>query len=139
MKCIIGHLLSLLVGGYFIGAGVTKLLGPDKFFKDILNYQLVGEDIAWLAVLYLPWLELIAGLALICTLTRLGAACWIAGMLVVFIVALVYALVRGLNIECGCIGTVSSTVSQSLVIDIVLLAMVAGIAFLARTSHSERQ
>jgi hypothetical protein len=53
----------------------------------------------------LPWIEVVVGLALV-TAQHGRSAAWLAvGALVVFDLAVLQALGRGLNIECGCFGT----------------------------------
>ncbi len=129
MRQWIGHLLSLIVGGYFLWAGVVKLFGPERFFQDVLNYQLVGESMAWALALYLPWLEVVAALALLWRQTRLAASVWIGAMLLVFLGALASAWARGLNIDCGCLGASSGSIGGTLLLDLSLFIAVVGVAF----------
>lgn len=138
MKRVVGHILCLLVGGYFLMAGATKLIDPVAFFQSILNYQLVGEDLAWLAALYLPFLEIVAALALIIPRTRLAGLVWLAALLLVFQAALASAWVRGLDIDCGCVGSGGSSVLFALVRNTVLLVMLAGVAFAGALRQCKR-
>lgn len=138
MKKLVGHILSLLVGGYFLWAGVTKLSAPADFFQNILNYQLVGEGIAWPLALYLPWLEIVAGLALIWPRLRIGGLIWLGAMLLVFQAGLVSAWLRGLDIDCGCVGSGGSSVVFALVRNTVFLVMLAGIAFVGALRQSKQ-
>ena len=51
----------------------------------------------------LPWLEVVVGLMLVTGFWRREAATVTAGLLVVFVVAVSLALLRGIDIEnCGC-------------------------------------
>ena len=96
-------LSRLASGGVFIYASVHKILYPALFARDIYNYQLLPD--AWInpLAIYLPWLELFCGLALISVRPlRGGAALLIGGMLVAFIAAIISAMARGLDIHCGC-------------------------------------
>ncbi|WP_309397628.1 MauE/DoxX family redox-associated membrane protein [Cerasicoccus maritimus] len=129
---LIAHILAVALGGFFIYAGVGKIAAPVDFFESILNYQLVGAELAWLVAMFLPWLEVLAGAALIWPKLRCGGLLWIGGMLLVFIVALITALVRGLDIECGCTGTGGSSVTYTLIQDIFLLAAIVAICLLDR-------
>jgi putative oxidoreductase len=52
--------------------------------------------------LTLPWLEIICGSLIIAGVFVRGSALLIAFMLLVFIIAISFALVRGLDISCGC-------------------------------------
>ena len=57
--------------------------------------------------LFLPWLELTSGLALIAGTRRWRAAgaFFITGMLAVFTIAIALNLVRGIEASCGCFTT----------------------------------
>jgi uncharacterized membrane protein YphA (DoxX/SURF4 family) len=56
-----------------------------------------------------PWIELVAGLALVLGVApRAGA--WVAGaLLLVFTLGVIAAMARGLSFECGCFGTANAT------------------------------
>ena len=102
-------LLRLVIGGVFIWAGVVKALDPAGFAEDIEAYQLVPYTLSVAVALYLPWLEILCGLALI-------SGCWIKGatinltfLLLIFIAALLSAWLRGLDINCGCFSGTNET------------------------------
>jgi len=75
-----------------------------------------------------PPLEFIAGIFLMFGLFRKGSSLVIIGLLAVFLIALVQAYARGLDIDCGCFGSNSAekTTSADILIrifqDILLLA-----------------
>jgi uncharacterized membrane protein YphA (DoxX/SURF4 family) len=54
--------------------------------------------------LILAWLELIAGIGLIMGIRTKVQALFCGGMLVAFTLAVAYAVVLGLKIDCGCFG-----------------------------------
>lgn len=135
MKTWIGHGLSLIVGGFFVWTGLAKLADLPAFFQSILHYQLVGENLAWPLALYLPWLEVVAGLALLKPAFRLAAGAWIASMLAVFIGALASAAARGLDIDCGCVGAGGSSVAFALGRNGLLLAALAGVLLISRETR----
>ena len=57
----------------------------------------------------MPWIELVAGLALVLGI-RPRAGAWVAGaLLLVFTVGVLAAMARGLSFECGCFGTANAT------------------------------
>jgi len=80
---------------------------------------------------YLPWLEILCGLALIARRLYLGGLSILTALISVFIVATAAAKVRGLDITCGCFGHASKNWSFSthLALDLVLLG---GLLFLVR-------
>lgn len=100
------HAARLLVGGIFIYAGYVKIIDVPGFAKNINNYQMLPDLAVNAAAIILPWLEVFTGAALIFwPRLRRAAAAWIFLMLVVFTVAVAIALLRGLDISCGCMST----------------------------------
>ena len=79
-----------------------------------------------LIAVYLPWLEVLAGLALILRRLPLGALLAITGMTLVFMAALTSAWARGLDISCGCFGKeeakIATNFPQLMLRDAALLA-----------------
>lgn len=98
-------LLRLALGGLFVYAGAVKILDPAGFAKSISHFQILRHDLLNLLAITLPWIEVLAGGLLIGGVWRRPSALLIAGMLIVFILAIASAMHRGLNIDCGCFGT----------------------------------
>jgi uncharacterized membrane protein YphA (DoxX/SURF4 family) len=96
--------MRLVIAGLFIYAGAIKAWDTQQFALDVRNFQLTSWDVSVVIATYLPWLEIIAGLALIAKRLYLGALAAIAGMTVVFLGAIGSAWHRGLDISCGCFG-----------------------------------
>jgi putative oxidoreductase len=114
----------LIAGGFFIVAGASKLPDPVAFMDSIENYRLVRGLPAFAAAIYLPILEILAGLALFFRSWRKAGAVLLAGMLLIFEVALASAALRGLDIDCGCLGSgAASGVGFAFVRNLVLLAL----------------
>lgn len=102
-------LLGVALGAIFLYAAHDKILNPADFARIVYHYQLIGPSQhigPWapnLLAVTLPWIELVLGLALVTGLWRREAALATGGLLVVFIVAVSAALLRGIDIEnCGC-------------------------------------
>jgi hypothetical protein len=99
--------MAWLCGLIYVLAAVPKLLEPVAFYRSVLAYRLVPEGPAWVLAHTLPWLELMAGLALVApsaSCRRAGAG-WVAVLSVVFLLALASVGARGMDISCGCFGT----------------------------------
>jgi hypothetical protein len=119
-----------VLGGVFLFAGITKLiglkftwsavwlllthgessgikvLGAIAFRDEIKNYQLGA--VWWVihpAAIFMPWIEIITGLTLICGIWVLESSLMIMAMLVFFNVLVGSAMYRHLDINCGCFGT----------------------------------
>lgn len=100
------HCLRLVVGGVFLAAGLLKVADPAKFAVDIGNYRLLPHETLNLVAIMLPWIEITAGSFVLAGVWLRPAALVIISLTVVFLAAIGTALARGLNIECGCFGTV---------------------------------
>jgi len=96
--------LRLVVAGIFIYAGAAKAMNPLLFATQIRAYELTGFAGGAVLAVWLPWLELLCGLALLVNRLVSGALVWLVVLMVAFMGAQVSAWVRGLNLDCGCFG-----------------------------------
>lgn len=99
-----------IVVGVLLGwAALAKLSDLPSFARDIHHFHLMpvaGEN---LLAIVLPWVELVAALALILNLRARGGALVAAALLGIFTAAVGVALARGLDITCGCFGTAGAS------------------------------
>jgi putative oxidoreductase len=118
------RIAEFIIGGVFIYAGAIKALDPIGFANDIDNYKILPWAIGVRLAFYLPWLEILCGLALIARRLYLGGLSILTALISIFILATVAAKVRGLDITCGCFGHASKNWSFTthLALDLVLLA-----------------
>jgi len=95
-----------------------------EFARGIDNYKILPWAVSVGLALYLPWLEIICGLALLFRRFYSGALALLLTLLVVFIGATIAAKARGIDITCGCFGHVSDHMSFAwhLVLDFAILA-----------------
>lgn len=107
VKTIATWACRLLLGGTFAYAALLKLADPSAFATDIGHYRLVPYPLTLAASIYLPWLELLCGTAVLIRRFERGALVLLLGLCVLFSVALTSAWFRGLDIECGCFGSAS--------------------------------
>ncbi|HSH37429.1 MAG TPA: MauE/DoxX family redox-associated membrane protein [Chthoniobacterales bacterium] len=99
--------LAALIGGIFIYAGALKAWDPVKFANDIQNFRILSWPVGVRLAFYLPWVEIVAGLALFIGWMRSGALAILSALTVIFIIATVSARTRGIDLECGCFGAAS--------------------------------
>ncbi len=92
----------LFVGFVFIFAGIGKIADPQTFSKEIANYHILPDFLINITALVLPWLEVIIGIFLIAGIRIKASATIASGLMIVFILAVLSAMVRGLDINCGC-------------------------------------
>ena len=109
-------LLRLCLGGLFVWSGVVKLQDLPAFLESVGNYQFefLNEPYDAVVAYTLPWVEVFAGLAVICGFGKAGGLVIIMGMLASFCWALLDAWSKGLNINCGCFSKSSELVNYPL-------------------------
>ena len=101
--------IRLFLGFVFIYASVTKISDPEGFAQAIYNYKLLPLFLVNILAVILPWIELCAGILLIFGITVKENSAIINGLLLIFIIAIIISLFRGLDINCGCFGTVDGS------------------------------
>ena len=116
-----------ILGLTFIYASYQKILAPADFAKIVYGYDLFPHAVINLIAIVLPFIELVAGLALILGIYPRSAVLILNGMLVAFIIVLSINLIRGHEFDCGCFsvkkaGFLSST-EPMLVRDIIYLIL----------------
>lgn len=118
------RMLTLGVGAIFIYAGVLKALDPVGFANDIENYHILPWAIGVRVAFYLPWLEIICGIALWFGKALPGSFIILGGLTLVFICASITAKARGIDVSCGCFGHAARNLSFAthLAIDVLIFA-----------------
>lgn len=107
------------LGGMFVYSAWGKIMDPGLFATTVMRYELLPEVAVGLFSLTLPMLEMLVGIAFVCTKWTREVALLATGMLVMFLGALAIAAVRGLEIDCGCFGVSSGGGRTELVLAIV--------------------
>lgn len=97
--------LSLVIGCVFIYAGVLKIPNPLQFADNVASYEILPNALVSPFALSLPFLEILAGLLLVTGIQWRVGALAISALAAVFCFAIVYALARGIVIDCGCFGS----------------------------------
>jgi len=92
----------IILGAVFLWASFGKILEPGDFARSISNYHIVPFGIENIVALILPWLELLIGMGLILGIMVDGSVQISAILLIMFILMIGQAILRGFNIECGC-------------------------------------
>jgi uncharacterized membrane protein YphA (DoxX/SURF4 family) len=94
--------VQIALGAIFVAAALPKIADPPSFAHMIYNYRILPGALVNISALVMPWVELLAGLALILGVWKRPAR-WIIGlMLAVFMVAITVNLLRDNAIDCGC-------------------------------------
>jgi uncharacterized membrane protein YphA (DoxX/SURF4 family) len=94
--------VQIALGVIFVVAALPKIVDPPSFAHMIYNYKIMPWALINPMALIMPWIELLSGLALILGIWKGTARTIIAAMLLVFIFAISFNLMRGNPIDCGC-------------------------------------
>jgi putative oxidoreductase len=95
----------LYLGLIFVTASWHKLMEPGSFALDIATYQILPLALVNPMAIILPWVEIVSGLMLIVGFRTRAAASLIAGMMLMFTVAIAIAVGKGLDMSCGCFAS----------------------------------
>jgi uncharacterized membrane protein YphA (DoxX/SURF4 family) len=126
----LGLLLRVYVGGVFIYASMYKINYPGEFAETIASYQLLPYWAINITALVMPWLELVSGVLLILGVRTKSAAALIGGMLILFSLAILVTLLRGIPIGCGCFTSVEDPLGWgTLWRDLIWLGMTLQVYF----------
>ena len=97
--------MRLLLGTVFCYAAIDKIVHIDQFARLIYYYHILPGWAINIMAVFMPMVEMVAGLALILGIWPRGATVLIGAMLVMFLVALTIVYLRGIDINCGCFST----------------------------------
>ena len=102
LKNMLVLVCRIFLGFLFIYASLEKILQPEEFAKQVGYYKALPFGLENLLAIVLPWTELIVGICLLAGLFVDGAALLSIIMMLVFILAISQAMLRGIDITCGC-------------------------------------
>ena len=131
------RIVDLIVGGIFVYAGVVKVLDPVQFANDIDNYKTLPWFVSVRLAVYLPWLEIFCGLALIFRFLYRGGLSILTVLIAVFIGVTIAAKMRGLDITCGCFGHASKNWNFSTHLVLDLLILLGAVVLFSRVRRTE--
>jgi putative oxidoreductase len=103
------RLCQILIGLLFAWSGLAKLGDIQSFADQVHNFRIMPVALEHLVAMTLPWIELVASLALVLGIRARPAAVLVTLLLAVFTLGVAQAMVRGLDFECGCFGTADGT------------------------------
>ncbi|MFC1848841.1 MauE/DoxX family redox-associated membrane protein [candidate division CSSED10-310 bacterium] len=95
-------IFRLIVGITFIYASYFKILDPADFGRSIFNYRLLPIFLVNIFAIIFPWLEFFCGVMLLAGLFTRANALIISILLLVFSIAILSVIFRGIDVECGC-------------------------------------
>jgi hypothetical protein len=127
-----------ILGMVFVVASIDKIADPLSFSTSIEAYDMVPYPLINIMAIAIPWLELVCGIFLVGGVWMRPSAMILSGLLMLFVVAISTAVLRGLNINCGCFGSGGSEVGWGRVgEDLLLLLPAAHIFWAAKARPAE--
>lgn len=107
MKKLLSQPHTVLVTRVFIGllfvfSSLDKIVDPSAFAQSVANYGLLPSSFPAIIATVLPWVEILCGFAVLFGVFLRGSSLLLSAMVVVFTLAVMSALLRGLDISCGC-------------------------------------
>lgn len=118
----LGRLAELVLGALFLWAAATKLGDLRLFAEEVANYRLLPAALVPFVAAALPGIELVAGAALLTGRRAEAGLLWVNGLLLVFTLGLSQALLRGIDLRCGCFGGSEEATWATVARDVVMLA-----------------
>ena len=103
------RICQVVMGVVFVGSGLAKLGDLQAFAGQLHNFRLVPIAAENVIAFSLPWIEVVAGLALILKIQPRSGAWVVTGLLAIFTLGVITAMARGLSFECGCFGKADSS------------------------------
>ena len=116
----------ICLGLMFIYASLDKIAHPEEFAKQIGYYKALPFGLENVLAIVLPWTELIVGICLLAGLLVDGATLLSIIMMLVFILAISQAMLRGIDITCGCFKVSADSDKlglDTIIRDIIFLVM----------------
>lgn len=99
---------KFFIGYIFILAGIEKIADPSGFSESIENYQLLPNIFINFFAIALPWIEVVCGILLIFNKYVKENSFIFISLMSAFTIMIFIAVLRGLDIDCGCFGTNNS-------------------------------
>jgi uncharacterized membrane protein YphA (DoxX/SURF4 family) len=106
---LLGRLARIVLALVLLAAGGLKGLDPHASVISVGAYHLLPARLVVILGVVLPAIEVFAGAALLMGFLVRGASLVAAGLGAVFAFGVTTAMVRGLDLDCGCFGSLSIT------------------------------
>lgn len=124
------NLIRIALGLIFIYAAIPKILNPNEFSDAVNNYRILPYFLVNIVAICLPWVELLFGVFLVIGIRLKAASFGVLLLMVLFIIAIASAWIRGININCGCFGLKEEIISIKEIMRDILFLLMALITFI---------
>ena len=121
------NLLSLLarlaLAPIFLYAGVQKLGDPEAFATVIGRYHILPSSLLHIAALFIPWLEIVLGVSLALGIFTRSSGVLSSLLCGSFAAAVSSAVLRGIDIDCGCFSGASKVSWYHVAVNVLMLLL----------------
>ncbi len=132
-------LLRIGLAGVYIFAAVPKILDPWTFAKAIHNFRILPLEVIPTLAIWLPALEALAALAVLTGILYRGGLVWLTALSFAFAAGIVSAILRKLDIDCGCFGTLARSSASWGHLALNLATAAAGMLLIAVRARTHRR
>jgi hypothetical protein len=124
------------LGGVLVYAGAAKAADTSAFADVIANFEILPPRGYQTLAVVLPWVEMGLGSLMICGLFLRASALLSMLLCLAFGGAVISAMVRGLDIACGCFGTreYARVGLRALTVDMAMIAASALVFIFSKQS-----
>lgn len=95
-------LLRIAFGAVFLYTGYIKVVDIDSFVRILGNYRIFPSESVILIAFFIAWFELVVGFCLLTGIFKRGAILLLNLALFLFMMAILSAVLRGIDTSCGC-------------------------------------
>ncbi|RKY52853.1 MAG: DoxX family protein [Candidatus Neomarinimicrobiota bacterium] len=99
---IAAYAVRFILGFLFLYASIDNMINPAKFAGIIYHYRVLPIELLNIVAILIPWVEAVLGVTLLLGIWIETSTLILSFVTLFFIVLMISAIVRGLNIECGC-------------------------------------
>ena len=128
----ISLVVRMVLGVVFLVSGAEKLGSLDTFAHAIANYEIIPFALSNFFAILVVWTEITIAVLLITGAAVRGTGLVTGTLLTMFLVAILLAMARGLEIDCGCFNPAAGVQPEKVGWPKVFedLALLAGAIFL---------
>ncbi len=126
-KKVLLELIRIFLAFLFIFSALEKFKSLENFALSVDAYQIFPAILVNLITIVIPWLELFVGFGLLFKFKLRANLILYFILMVSFTILVIIAIIKGLDIECGCFGESSTRVGVYKLIEnltIILLNLI---------------
>lgn len=139
VKEFLSDLIRLIIAFVFILSSIEKLKNPFAFALAIDAYGIFPDFLINFFTLIIPWLELFIGFGLIFKFKLKANLVLYFLMILGFTFLVLFAIIKGLNIECGCYGESSSKIGFTKLLENILLMTGCLFVYFSQTNKTKTE